>query len=142
MAEEQSIIRNLVDHLDIDEEVARLFIDNGIETLEEVAYFPEDILMGIEGLEPESIKELRKRASAALLTLALQREELLKNIPKEILELEDMENDLACTLWQKGIRTLDDLADLSADELCELTNVEKEKAEKIISEARKHWDEQ
>lgn len=53
-----------------------------------------------------------------------------------------MENDLACTLWQKGIRTLDDLADLSADELCELTNVEKEKAEKIISEARKHWDEQ
>lgn len=142
MAEEQGIIRNLVDHLDIDEEVARLFIDNGIETLEEVAYFPEDILMGIEGLEPESIKELRKRAQAALLTLALQREELLKNIPKEILELDGMDNDLACSLWQKGIRTLDDLADLSTDELCELTNVEKEKAEKVISEARKHWDEQ
>ena len=49
------------------------------------------------------------------------------------------------TLGQKGVKTLDDLADLASDELVEMLGndvlTEKE-AEKIIMSARSHWFEE
>lgn len=70
--------QELCDRLDIDEEVAQVLIENGIETLEEVAYLPEEELLSIEQFDEDTVKELRSRARTALLTSALEREELLK----------------------------------------------------------------
>ena len=43
-------------------------------------------------------------------------------------------------LSKKGVKTLDDLADLSTAELVEMTNMEEQDAQKLIVAARAHWD--
>lgn len=42
-------------------------------------------------------------------------------------------------LAQAGITTRDDLAELSVDELIEITGVSDEEAKKVILAARAHW---
>ncbi|WP_304419196.1 helix-hairpin-helix domain-containing protein, partial [Turicimonas muris] len=58
----------------------------------------------------------------------------------KLLELPGMEHDLVALLSKKGVKTLDDLADLSTAELVEMTNMEEQDAQKLIVAARAHWD--
>lgn len=134
-------VDDFVKYLEIDEDVAKLLIEYGFETLEEVAYYPEEELLKIEELEPEDLKEIRSRARTALLTLAIDREEALKSISEDVMNLADMDHDTAYKLFQHDIKTLDQLADLSSDELIDIASIGQEQAEKIIKEARAHWDE-
>ena len=46
---------------------------------------------------------------------------------------------MAKALARKGVRTREDLADLSVDELVEVGSVDEKKAAELIMEARKHW---
>ena len=64
-------------------------------------------------------------------------------------EDEDTENDLlavklvdinlALQLNQKGIKTRDDLAELSVEELKEIIDLDNEAAADLIMQAREHW---
>ena len=56
-----------------------------------------------------------------------------------MLKLEGMTNDLASKLVSRGVRTLDDLADLATEELVEMTGLEEEAAKNLIVGARAHW---
>ena len=47
--------------------------------------------------------------------------------------------DSGSTLAEKGITTRDALADLSVDELTELTALPAERAQDLIMKARAHW---
>ena len=124
---------------DIDEEVAQVLIENGIETLEEVAYLPEEELLSIEQFDEDTVKELRSRARTALLTSALEREELLKWADKSLVDLPGMTHEIANKLKPAGIKTLDQLADLSTDELVEMTGIDHDKAAALITKARESW---
>ena len=42
-------------------------------------------------------------------------------------------------MFDRGIRSRDDLADLATDELVEYTGLEPEVAAELISKARAHW---
>ena len=46
---------------------------------------------------------------------------------------------LALELNQKGIKTRDDLAEQSIDELIEIIKMDKKKAGDLILKAREHW---
>ena len=48
-------------------------------------------------------------------------------------------NDLALELKQKGIKTRNDLAEQSVDELTELVDMDEKKAGELIMKAREHW---
>lgn len=128
--------QELIDRLDIDEDVAQVLIDNGIETLEEVAYLPEEELLGIEEFDEETVKELRDRARTALLNAALEREELLKWADKALVDLPGMTHEVANKLKPAGIKTLAELADLATDELVEKTGIDADLAAKLITQAR------
>ena len=130
----------LMQYLEVDEEVAEALIENGIDTLENLAYGPEDELFAMEDFDEDTIRELRSRARTGLITQALEREELLKTADPKLLELPGMEHDLVALLSKKGVKTLDDLADLSTAELVEMTNMEEQDAQKLIVAARAHWD--
>ncbi len=139
-SKEQEVLRNrLMTKLDLDEEVAQVLLDHGIETVEEVAYLPEDELTAIEEFDEETVKELRSRARTASLMDDLEREKILETLDPKILELEGMNNDIISSIGRNGIKTLDDLADLSTDELVEMTGIQAEDAAKIITAARAHW---
>lgn len=63
-----------------------------------------------------------------MLTSALEREELLKWADKSLVDLPGMTHEIANKLKPAGIKTLDQLADLSTDELVEMTGIDHDKA--------------
>ena len=132
--------KELMDALNVDEEIAQLLIENGIETVEEVAYLPEEELLSIEQFDEDLVKELRSVARNALITKALKREELLKWADPALIDLSGMTTEIAEKLHPAGITNLEQLADLATDELVEMTGISEEKAAELITKAREHWN--
>ena len=138
--EETAKIRGeFMDKLDVDAAVADILIENGISSIEEVAYVPEAELLEIEAFDEDTVKLLRERARAKCLMQDLEREENLRQAEPEMLELEGMDNDLVNVLVSHDVKTRDDLAELSVDELVEMADIDAERASKLILAARAHW---
>ena len=53
--------------------------------------------------------------------------------------MEGMDNDTAHLLATKGVRTMENLADLAIDELTEMTGMEADRAKQLIMTARAPW---
>ncbi|MDO4247646.1 MAG: transcription termination factor NusA [Neisseria sp.] len=141
-AAEDEVIRNLfIEHLNVDEETANVLVQEGFTSLEEVAYVPAEELSEI-GFEEDTVEVLRSRARDAILTLAIASEEKLDQISDDLKSLEGVDQDMLRDLAEAGINTRDDLAELSIDELIEITGVSTEEAEKVIMAARAHWFEE
>ena len=85
--EESAKVRQVfMDALEIDEDFADVLVDEGFSTLEEIAYVPVSELLSIDGLDEETVEELRGRAKAVLTTRALASEESLEGAqPSEAL---------------------------------------------------------
>jgi N utilization substance protein A len=138
--EEFSKVRNLfVDKLDVDEEVADILVQEGFNTLEEVAYVPLEEMLEIESLDEVTVNELRSRARNALLTAAIANEEQVEHNIEDLLKIEGMDEETARTLASKGVGTQEQLADLDGDELVEMTGMDIERANQLIMIARAPW---
>lgn len=127
-----------VEHLNVDEETANLLVQEGFVSLEEIAYVPAEELVEI-GFDETTVDALRNRARDAILTLAIASEEQLDKVAEDLRTLENVDQDMLRDLAQAGITTRDDLAELSIDELIEITGVSSAEAEKVILAARAHW---
>ncbi|WP_407332256.1 transcription termination factor NusA [Enterovibrio sp. 27052020O] len=125
-------------HLDIDEDFAAMLVEEGFTTLEEVAYVPAAELMEVDGLDEDTVEELRSRAKEALTTIALAKEEILDGAEpaEDLLGLEGLERDMAFRLAAKGICTLEDLADQGTDDLLDIEEMDEVKAGELIMAAR------
>ncbi|HFC6078890.1 TPA: transcription termination factor NusA [Neisseria meningitidis] len=138
-AEDAAIRRLFMDHLNVDEETADVLVQEGFATLEEVAYVPAAELLAIEGFDEEIVDMLRNRARDAILTMAIAAEEKLGEVSDDMRNLEGIDADMLRSLAEAGITTRDDLAELSVDELIEITGVNEETAKAVILTAREHW---
>lgn len=137
---ENSAIRLLfMEKLDVDEEVADVLIEEGLSSLEEVAYVPLAEMLEIEAFDEATVNELRERARNALLTEAIAEEEQLEQVHEDMFDVEGMDKSLAAKLARHGVLTRDDLADLATDELMEYTGIDAEEAKNLITKARAHW---
>ena len=125
--------------LDVDEEVAKILIEEGFSNLEEVAYVPIGEMLEIESFDEDTVNELRRRARDALVTDAIKSEETIETAADDLLAMEGMDDDTAHLLATKGVRTMEDLADLAIDELTELTGMEADRAKQLIMTARAPW---
>ncbi len=125
--------------LDVDEEVAKILIEEGFSNLEEVAYVPLAEMLEIESFDEDTVNELRRRARDALVTDAIKSEETIETAADDLLSMEGMDNDTAHLLTTKGVRTMEDLADLAIDELTEMTGMEADRAKQLIMTARAPW---
>lgn len=128
-----------MEKLDVDEEVADILVQEGFNTLEEVAYVPLEEMLEIESFDEATINELRRRARNALLTAAIASEEKVGHGIEDLLKLEGMDEQTAHTLAAKGVTTQEQLADLDADELVELSGMDGERANTLIMAARAPW---
>ncbi|MGF6147114.1 N utilization substance protein A [Kingella potus] len=138
-AAEDAAVRNLfTEHLNVDEETAGVLVEEGFTSLEEIAYVPSEELVEI-GFDEATVDTLRGRARDAILSLAMAKEEKLEEIAEDLRTLEGTDEDMLRDLAQAGITDRDALAELSVDELIEITGVETGEAEKIILAARAHW---
>lgn len=137
---ESGRVRDLfMDKLDVDEEVADILVQEGFNTLEEVAYVPIGEMLEIDALDEDTVNELRSRARNALLTQAIASEEQVENVAQDLLELEGMDDQTARTLASKGVHTQEELADLAVDDLVDLTGMDAERAKQLIMTARAPW---
>ncbi len=138
--EERSELRQtFISKLDVDEEVADILIDEGFTGLEEIAYVPLQELLEIEAFDEDTINELRTRARNALLTEAIAQEERVQTVAQDLLEIEGITPELIAKLADNKVLTLDDLAELSTDELSEITGLSEDDASQMIMRARAHW---
>jgi len=139
-AQETDAIRTLfMSKLDVDQEMADILIGEGFTSLEEVAYVPLQEMLEIEAFDEDTVTELRARAKAALLTLAIAKEESVEDAVRELRDLEGLNAELLAQLAAAGVHTLDELADLASDELIEITGLSADEATALILRARQHW---
>ena len=133
--------QRFIEALDVDEMIAHLLIAEGFSTVDEIALVP---LTELEGFDEDVAAELQKRAKDFI---AKRNEEFAEKsktlgIDEQLKTVEGLDQDMILTLAGKGVKTLDDLADLAADELMEMLgeNVLSEvEANKVIMKAREHW---
>jgi N utilization substance protein A len=140
-AEQTKLKELFMAQLDVDEEVAVILVQEGFSTIEELAYVPAAELLRVAEFDETVVEELRSRARDVLLTQAISAEELVETSDpaQDLLDVEGMDETLAHVLAAKGIRTRDDLADQSVDELLEIEGMEADRAAKLIMAARAHW---
>jgi N utilization substance protein A len=140
-SEEEAVrVRTMfMDKLDVDEEVAGILVEEGFNTLEEVAYVPIGEMQEIESFDEATVNELRSRARNALLTQAIASEEQVEHDIEDLMKVEGMDNDTARVLAAKGVPTQEALADFATDDLVELTGFDAERAKQLIMAARAPW---
>jgi N utilization substance protein A len=153
--EEESTRRNeefrarsqtFIDALNVDDVIAHLLVTEGFTTVEDVAYVPLEDLAEVEGLDEEVAEELRSRArnymEARDQTLTHRRIEL--GVHDELADI-GLKPAVLVALGESGVKTIDDLADLSGGELLEIAphgTLTAERANEIIMAARAHWFEE
>jgi len=137
--ESQTIHSLFMEKLDVDQEIAEILFNEGFTSLEEVAYVPLQEMLEIEGLDEETVTELRSRAKDALLTMEIAREENVEEVSQNLRDLEGLSAENIAKLAQAGVHTRDDLADLATDELVEITGQGTDEATALIMKAREHW---
>ncbi|MBW8190984.1 transcription termination factor NusA [Neiella marina] len=137
-AESQKFIEGLVTDLGIDEEFAGVLVDEGFNTLEEIAFVPVNELLEIDGFDEDLVEELRDRAKAAITTKALANEESLENAEpaEDLLALEGLDRQVAFRLAARGVVTLEDLAEQGVDDISDLEDLNETSAGELIMAAR------
>ena len=137
-AENDKVLTLFVDKLDLDEDFALMLVEEGFTSLEEIAYVPVSEMLDIDGMDEDTIEELRERAKAAITTQALASEETLEGAEpaQDLLDLAGLERHLAFVLASRGVRTLEDLAEQGVDEISDIEDLDETKAGELIMAAR------
>ncbi|MBS98662.1 MAG: transcription termination/antitermination protein NusA [Oceanospirillaceae bacterium] len=136
-----SILQLFMDHLDVDEDLAEILVDEGFTSLEEVAYVPVDEMLEIEDFDEDIVDALRSRAKDALLNLAIASEEQLGDAEpaEDLLGMDGMDKALAYQMAARGIVTMEDLAEQGVEDLLEIEGLDEAKAAELIMTARAPW---
>jgi len=136
--------KTFIDALNIDDVIAHLLVTEGFTSVEEVAFVPTDDLTANESLDYELAEELQSRARNYLETrdAAFTERRLELGVTEEVAALSGLKPGMLVALGENGVKTLDDLADLAADELLDIVPagaLTTERANEIIMAARAHW---
>ena len=137
--ESTSIKSEFMLKLDVDEEVADVLVQEGFSTIEEIAYVPLSEMLEMESFDEDTINELRARARNVLLTAEIASEEKVEHMAEDLATMEGMDGETIRKLAEHGVDNIEALADLSTDDLVEMTGMEEERAKVLIMTARAPW---
>lgn len=137
--EDQAACSEFMTELSMSQDDAMALVQDGIYSLEELAYVPEQELVELGIFDEQTVADLRERARHVLLARALKREENLRQADASLMGLEDMDNDLASRLVSEGIKTADELGDLDTEELMQKAGISQQEAQRLIMAARASW---
>jgi N utilization substance protein A len=139
--EDETLQQMFMEQLDVDDEIAAILVREGFASLEEVAYVPAQEMLEIAEFDQEVVDELRGRARDVLLTRAIAAEERFGDAQpaEDLRRMAGMNETLAFKLARHGIVTMDDLAELSVDDLNEIAGLDDQQAARLIMTARAPW---
>jgi N utilization substance protein A len=133
-----------VEALDVDDVIAGLLVTEGFNSIEELAFVPQEELASIEGFDDAIAEELIRRAEQSLQKRdnELNERRAALGVSDDVAAIETLTPAMLVALGEKGVKSLDDLADLASDELIEIVgadNMDEATANDIIMSARAHW---
>ena len=124
--------------------IAQLLVTEGFSSVDELLYVDQEELASIQGFDESVAEALRERAEQYLSQreAALREEAATLGLSEDLLDFEQLSLEHIVALGRKGVKSLDDLADLAADELVELlpeAQLTEADAGSLIMAARAHW---
>ena len=147
-----------VESLDVDETLAQLLVSEGFGSVDEILDTDKSELLSIEGFEEEIVDELIGRSKKFITEKEIKDNERLKelNVSKDLLEFNFLTKTMLVTLAENNIKTLEEFAGLTTDDLIgyyedrhdknskikgilEEFNLTKDEGDELIMEARKIW---
>ncbi len=133
-----------VEALDVDDVIAGLLVQEGFNTIEELAFVPHEELSEIEGFDESVADELIRRAEVFIAgrDQALTEKRQTLGVSEDVASFDVFTPTMLVALGEKGVKSLDDLADLASDELVEILGadvIDEQAANEIIMAARAHW---
>ena len=137
-AEQGALIEKFKFQLSIDENTAAILVQEGFNTLEEIAYVPRQELVEIEEFDEELVDELRNRAQDNLLASAIATQ-VEKEPAEDLLAMEGIDADTAKSLAMGGVRTREELAECAVDEVLDIVDMGHQRASELIMTARASW---
>ena len=138
----KNLSQKFITVLDVDEVIAHLLVTEGFSSVNEIAMVSQGELASIEGFDDDLSTELINRAKNFLEKEKEENTKILKNEGLEdyLLTSKFFTTEQLILLKNNNIKTRDQLADLSSDELVEILNdLDTKKADEIILDFRKHW---
>jgi transcription termination/antitermination protein NusA len=140
----RSLTEYFVNALNVEEVIAQLLATEGFSNVDELLYVDRDELASIQGFDEDVADALRERAEQYLREreAALREEAAALGLSEDLLSFEELSLESVVGLGRKGVKSLDDLADLAADELIELlpeAQLTEEESGRLIMAARAHW---
>jgi N utilization substance protein A len=139
--EDETVQQMFMEQLAVEDDIAAILVREGFASLEEVAYVPVQEMLEIAEFDQDIVDELRGRARDVLLTHAIAAEERFNDAQpaEDLRRMAGMNEALAFKLARQGIVTMDDLAELSVDDLNEIAGLDDQQAAKLIMTARAPW---
>ncbi len=105
--------------LDVDEVIAQLLVTEGFAAVEDIAYVDPMEIADIEGFDEDTAEEIQTRAREYLDKEAAEYDSKRRELGVEdgVLDVPGITLPMAVALGEGGVKTVEDLADLSTDEL-------------------------
>ena len=147
-----------VSSLDVDETLAQLLVSEGFSSIEEIIDSGLSELIAIEGFDDEIATELISRAEKYLKDRDEENQKKIieLKISKDLIEFSFLTKAMIVKLGENQIKTLEDFAGLTTDDLIgyfedktdksskvigllEEFNITKDEGDQLIMEARKIW---
>ena len=131
-----------VEALDVDDVIAGLLVQEGFGSIEDIVQAPDEELAEIEGFDESVAAELKRRAETFIEKRDAEMDEKRRSLGVDdvLMDVGGFSPAMMVTLGEKGVKSLEDLADLAGDELVEILGaeaVDEETANAIVMEARR-----
>ena len=132
--EEEETASMFQNELNVDNDVAKILAEEGFSSIDEIALCEIEELREISGFDTDLVDELRKRAIDEY-----EKKQKAIDDKNSLTNLKELTNDQIALLKNSDILTIDDIADLSIDELLDVISISENDAGKIIMKARESW---
>jgi N utilization substance protein A len=118
-----------MDALDVDEVIAQLLVTEGFATVEEVAYVDISEIANIEGFTEDTANEIQTRAREYLEKIEAERDAKRRElgVADDLAKVAGVTTAMLVAFGERGIKTLEDLADCATDDLTGWVEKKKDK---------------
>jgi N utilization substance protein A len=124
----------LMETLDVDEVIAQLLVTEGFASVEEVAYVDLAEIASIEGFDADTATEIQTRAREYIERQEQERDAKRRElgVSDDLTRVAGVTTTMLVAFGEKGIKTLEDLADCATDDLVGWTERKKDKDSEAV----------